>query len=329
MNGAKKAALLLLSLGREEAAEILKHLDEKSLESVVSEMAKIKSISKEEKAKVLEEFHSTIQYLNLGGLGGKEAAKDLLEKTLGKDKARSILEKLDKKDNEEEFAFLNQVEPATIYNLILNEAPQTIAVILSFLEPSKAAKVLKFFPSELQSKIAYKLANTAKTHPDAIREIAKVIKRKLENRESHEYSEAGGAEVLANILNHMDKGLEESILKELEANNPELADQVKGKLYSFEDLLALDKKEMRLLISRLGDDNIIGIALRGAGDELRTHFFQSMSQAMARDIWESMQERGKVTLREINEARSQILSMARDLEQEGKIILKKKYDEYI
>jgi flagellar motor switch protein FliG len=329
MTGARKSALLLLSLGKEEAAEIMKHLDDRSLEAVILEMSKIRYVSKKEKEEILSQFQDSIHELSQDTRAGEEVARDLLVGSLGKEKAEGILNKLYGKGIDMDFAYLNDIDPPTLHGLLGNEAPQTIAVTLSFLEPKKAAAVLKLFPKEAQAKIAYKLANTSKTHPDAIREIAKTIKKKYEARDSHEYSESGGTEVLANILNHMDKGLEESILQELEDNAPDLAEQVRDKLYTFEDLLALDKKEMRLLINRLQNDEMISIALRGSGEELREQFFSAMSQNKAYDILESMELRGRVTLREINEARSGILGLARRLEEDGLIIFKKSKEEYI
>jgi flagellar motor switch protein FliG len=329
MTGARKSALLLLSLGREEAAEILKHLDDKSLEAVISEMSKIKYISKHEKESILSEFHKSAEKISLETKAGEDVAKELLVGTLGEEKAAGIMNKVMGRGVHSEFEYLNDIESITLQSLLATESPQTVAVTLSFLEPKKAAQVLKLFPKDQQANIAYRLANMSKTHPDAIREIARVIKKKYESRDSNEFSEAGGAEALANILNHMEKGLEDVILQELEEHNPELANQVRDKLYTFEDLLALDKKEMRLLITRLQNDDCISIALRGAGEEMKDHFFQAMSQNKAYDIIESMDMRGKLTLREINEARNTILSLARRLEEDGLIIFKKSKEEYI
>jgi flagellar motor switch protein FliG len=329
MTGARKSALLLLSLGKEEAAEIMKHLDDKSLEAIILEMSKIKYVSKSEKEQILEEFRENSHSISLETKAGEEVARELLEGTIGKEKAEAILSKLHGKGIDSDFAYLNDIDAPTLHGLLIAEGPQTIAVTLSFLDSKKAAGVLKLFAPELQAKIAYRLANTSRTHPDAIREIARVIKKKYESRDSHEYSESGGTEALANILNHMEKGLEEIILQELEDNNPELADQVREKLYTFEDLLALDKKEMRLLITRLQNDDCIAIALRGTAEELKEQFFSAMSQNKAYDIIDAMDLRGKLSLREINEARSTILNLARRLEEDGLIIFKKTKEEYI
>lgn len=329
ITGAKKAAMLLLSLGKEEAAKILAHLDDKMIEQIVIEMSQIKMISKTQKESILNEFKSTIQDVNENNRGGLDTAKELLSKTLGHTKTEEILRKVEKKEIGQEFEFLNEVESQVTHSLLSNESPQTIAVTLSYMQPKKAAEVLKLFPSELQANVAIRLASTSKTHPESIAQIAKVLKKKYESRDKSELAHSGGAESLANILNFMDKNLEETILKNLDNASPDLAFQVRDKLYVFEDLLNLDQKEMRTLVNKLGNNELMIIGLRGAGDEMKRHFFSSMSQNRASDIVEEMDHRGKSTLKEISTARNEILKIARELEEEGIIVLKKKKEEFI
>ncbi|MBE7411186.1 MAG: flagellar motor switch protein FliG [Leptospiraceae bacterium] len=329
-SGSKKAALLLLSLKKEEAAKVLSHLDDKMIEEVVVEMSKIRSVSKVEKESILAEFQFEISRISGELVGGIEKAREILTYSrLGESKAEEIIGKISKKDIEKDFDFFNSVDHIVLSSLLAHEAPQTIAVTLSFLQPKVAALVLKNFPEDLQAKIAMKLAITSKTHPDAISEIAKTLKKKYEARDKSELSEAGGAQSLANILNHMDKNLEDKILRDLTENSPELAGQVREKLYSFEDIFNLDNKEMRILINRIGNNELFALALRGAGDELKKHFFGAMSQNRAYDIVEEMESKGRVTLREIQEARNSILFTARNLEEENLIIIKKGKEEYI
>ncbi len=329
LNGAKKAAMLLLSLGKDEAAKILAHLDDKMIEQIVIEMSSIRTISKSQKEAVLNEFKSTISELSGTDRGGLETAKELLSKTLGQTKTDEILRKVEKKEIGQEFEFLNDVEPQVSHSLLANENPQTIAVTLSYLQPKKAAEILKLFPSELQANVAIRLASTSKTHPESVAQIAKVLKKKYDSKDKSELAHSGGAESLANILNFMDKNLEETILKNLDNASPDLAFQVRDKLYVFEDLLNLDQKEMRTLVNKLGNNELMIIGLRGAGDEMKRHFFSSMSQNRASDIVEEMDHRGKSTLKEISTARNDILKIARELEDEGIIVLKKKKEEFI
>ncbi len=329
IGGAKKAAMLLLSLGKDEAAKILSHLDDKMIEQVVLEMSQIRFVSKIQKEAILEEFKTTVAEIKGTDKGGLETARELLSKTVGISRTEEILKKIEKKEIGQDFEFLNEVEATIIHSLMNSESPQTIAVILSYLLPKKAADVLKLFPPDIQSSVAIKLASTSKTHPESVIQIAKILKKKYESRDKSEMTMAGGAESLANILNFMDKNLEESILKNLDSASPELAYQVRDKLYIFEDLLNLDAREMRTLINKFGSSEIMVIALRGAGDEMKRHFFSAMSQNRAGDIVEEMDTRGKSTLKEITIARNDILKIARDLEEEGIILLKKRKEEFI
>lgn len=326
--GARKAALFLMSLGKDEAAKVMAHLDDKLIEDIIQEMSKIRSVSRIEKEAVLNEFKTTIDETKLDEKGGIETAKEILMKSVGTQKASEILKKIDRKDVVNEFEFLNEVEPKIIHSLIAGEAPQTIAITLAYVSPKTAAEVLKHFPTEQRAQIALKLATTTKTNQEAVLEIAKALKRRYETRDNNELTDAGGAQSLANILNHLDKDIEDVILHNLQDQSPDIAHQVKEKLYAFEDILNLEPKEMRTLLAKISND-LLSFALRGAGDEIKRHFFASMSQNRASDIIEEMELRGKVTLREINQARSDILKITRRLEEQDLIVLKKKKDDYI
>lgn len=329
LGGPRKAALLLLSLGQEEAAKIMAHLDDRMIEEVVLEMSKIRSISSAEKETILKEFKQTVDEIKSDRKGGLNTAREILLRSLGPNKTDEILKRIDKKDVNQDFEFLNEIDSQILQNLLSNEAPQTIAVTLAYIQPKKAAEVLKLFPEELQSKIALKLASTTKTHPEAVLEIARILKKKYETRDKSELTEAGGTQALANILNHMDKTGEDNILKELNDKAPELAGQVKEKLYVFEDILNLDSKEMRTLLGKLGGNDLLIFALRGADEEVKRHFFSAMSQNRASDVIEEMDAMGKTTLKEIMTARNKILFIARELEEDGIIILKKRKEEFI
>lgn len=173
----RKSALLLLSLNKEDAAKVLSKLDDSMIEEIVLEMAQIKSISKKEKEEVLLEFKNSVLPDEGEIKGGIDAAREILRQSLGKEKAENILGKLSRKDIEDDFSFLSEAEPGVLASLLQHESPQTIAVTLAFMTPKKAADILKFFPGELQAGVAYRLANTTKTHPDAIKEIARVLKK--------------------------------------------------------------------------------------------------------------------------------------------------------
>jgi len=188
---------------------------------------------------------------------------------------------------------------------------------------------MKLFPDTFRTEVALRIAKTSKIHPEAIARVARVLREKFEKRTDETFSDIGGASALANILNHMDRSTEDGILNILGSQAPDVLEDVKGMLYTFEEILNLSAREMRILLSRVNDDQIIAAALRGAGEEMRRHFFNSLSQNRGADILEEMDRRGPLSLREINEARAYVLSVARKLDEEGAIVIKKNKEEYI
>ena len=327
--GATRAAKLLLALGPDQSANILKEMSENEVENLVREMLTIQTISQEEKKQILDEFRQNVETFEPPVSGGIHRTKEILVKGLGDSRAEEILSRLNRNNLKHDFEFLEQIEPPSLASALSMEHPQTTAVALSFIQPKIAAAVLKHLPELQRKEVAIRIAKTSRTHPDAVQSIAQVLRDKFEKRKEEIFSEVGGAETLANILNHMDRGTEDDILNVLGDQSPDILDDVKEMLYTFEELISLSHKEMRLLLSRVNDDIIIASALRGAGDELRRHFFNSISQNRAADILDEIDRRGPLSLREINEARSYIVNIARRIDEEGAIVIKKQKEEYL
>lgn len=331
MNGVRKAALLLLSLNNEDSAEVLKHLGDEMIEKIILEMSSIRSFSKEERDRLLKEFSEEIAIKSDSIHAGKDKAKELLELSLGKDKADFIFKKMERGDNTP-FSFLNDSDPVAVYTIIQGESPQTIAIVLSFLDPKKSADILKQFPLEKQSAIATKLAYTNKAHPEAIANLEMVLKKKYEQRNTEDqFTNSGGAKVLANILGFLDKTNENHILENIEKENSELAFSIKENLYDFEDIFFLDKREMRLVVLELGTEAIpvLSAAVRGLSEEEKFHFYQVLSKNRISDIEDTISFKGKIPISEVEEARHVILKVAKSLEEKGMIVLKKQKEEYI
>ena len=327
--GATRAAKLLLALGPDKSANILKEMNENEIENLVNEMLNIRSISADEKKQILDEFRQRVDHFDPPVTGGIDRTREILIQGLGDVKAEEILSKMTRNDLKHDFEFLEQIEPPSLAAALSLEHPQTTAVALSFIQPKIAAAVLKHLPEDQRTEIALRIAKTSKTHPDAVQSVAKVLREKFEKRKGEIYSEIGGAETLANILNHMDRGMEDDILNILGDKTPDILEEVKEMLYTFEELTSLDQKEMRLLLSRINYDILIASALRGAGEELKRHFYNSVSQNRAADILDEMDRRGPLSLREINEARSYIVNIARRIDEEGSIVIKKEKEEYV
>ncbi len=329
MTGARRAAKLLLALGPEQAAAVLREMDPAELEGLINEMARVRTISADEKKDILEEFGRELETFDPPVRGGIDQAREFLRKGLGDDQAQEILSRLDRRDLQRDFSFLEQIEPTLLAQALMAEHPQVSAVALSYMNPKTAANILKHLHPERRADIAKRIAVTSRTHPDAVHRVAKVLRDKFEKRNEEIYSDTGGADALANILNHMDRSTEDEILKTLDEKSPDLYRDVRERLYTFEELINLEVREMRMLLSTVNDDYILAAALRGAGEELRRHFFNGLSQNRAADILEEMEVRGPISIREINEARSYVLRIARRLEEEGSVVIKKQREEYI
>lgn len=327
--GIGRAARLLLALGPDQAAGILKELEPAEIERLVGEMASIDRISADEKKAILSHFDTVVKDFDEPVRGGTEAAKKILQLSHGEDVANEIIGRISQHDLYRDFEFLERIDAPVLASALAQEHHQIAAVALSFLKPKIAAAVMRHLPADFRSETALRIAKTARIHPDAVQRVARVLREKFEKRTSEIYSEVGGADTLANILNQMERREEDEILDVLGKAAPNLVDNVRDRLYTFEELTALDHKEMRLLIARVGDDEIMAAALRGAGDDIRRHFFNSMSQNRAADILEEIDRRGPLSIREINDARSYILNSARRLDEEGALVIKKDKDEYI
>ena len=325
--GVQKAARLLLALGQVQAAEVIKRLSESEIENVMHEMAQIKYITPEERVQLLWEFGEMASEENLLHHGGMQEVRKFLEQGLGEDAAENIMRKIDRHDLRADFKFLEGIEPATLASSLSQEHSQTAAVALIYLNPKIAAGVMKHFSETFRTEIAMRIAKTTKIAPEALERTASVLRNKLERRNTQEsHSEIGGVQSLANILNHMDRNEENEILSSMESASsmPDVIQQVKEKLYTFEELVSLTQQEMRLLISKIDDDFVLSTALRGAGEEIRRHFFNSMSQNRAEDVFDEIERRGPIPVKEIYESRSYVVNVARQLDEEGVISVKKK-----
>lgn len=329
LNGVQRAARLMLALGPEQAAGILKELSPEEIERVMAEMAGIDHITAEEKRQILAEFDETARDFEAPVRGGVDQARRILELGLGQDRAEEILSRVTRRDLYADFEFLERIEAPALAATLAQEHLQITAVAISFLKPRIAASVLRHLPEEFRSEVALRLARASRIHPEAVQRVAKSLREKFEKRSAEIYSEIGGADTLASILNHMDRSQEDEILDVLDKKAPELYEQVKERLYTFEEILNLDNREMRLLVARVNDDLLLSSALRGAGEEIRRHFFNAMSQNRAADILEEIDRRGPISIKEINEARGFVLNIARRLDEDGEIVIKKDKHEYI
>ena len=320
LNGVQKAAVLLITLGPERSADIFKHLKEDEIEELTLEIANTKSVSPEVKEMVLEEFYQVClaqQYIAEGGIG---YAKQLLDKALGDEKAQEVITKLTASLQVRPFEFVRKTDPSQLLNFIQDEHPQTIAMILSYLTPAQSAMVLGALPPEKQSDVAKRIAMMDRTSPDVIKEVERVLERRLASLVNQDYTVVGGVDAIVNILNTVDRATEKHIMESLEIEEPELADEIRKKMFVFEDILLLDDRAIQRVLRDV-DNNDLAVALKNANDEVQNVCFKNLSKRLAAMIKEDMDFMGPVRMKDVEEAQQKIVGVIRSLEDAGEIVI--------
>lgn len=320
MTGRQKAALLLISLGPELSAQVFKHLDEDEMEKLTLEISSVKKVESDVKDQVIEEFHNIAlaqDYISQGGIG---YAKTVLEKALGKDHAQTIINRLTSSLQVRPFDFARRAEPAQVLNFIQNEHPQTIALILSYLEPEQAGMILSSLSQDVQADIAKRIATMESTSPEVISEIESVLERKLSSTVTQDFTETGGVDAVVEVLNGVDRSTEKTILDTLEIQDPELAEEIRKRMFVFEDIVTLDNRSIQRIIRDLENEDLI-LSMKVSSEEVKEILFQNMSSRMAESFKDEMEIMGPVRLKDVEEAQSRIVSTIRRLEDAGEIII--------
>ncbi|MEK4406881.1 flagellar motor switch protein FliG [Sporosarcina sp. FSL K6-6792] len=320
MTGKQKAALLLISLGPEVSAAIYKHLNEDEIERLTLEISGVKKVEASVKEEIIEEFHNIAlaqDYISQGGIG---YAKTVLEKALGKDHAQAIINRLTSSLQVRPFDFARRADPSQILNFIQNEHPQTIALILSYLEAEQAGLILSALPQEMQADIARRIATMDSTSPEVISEIEAVLERKLSSTVTQDHTETGGVDAVVEVLNGVDRTTEKTILDALEIQDPELAEEIRKRMFVFEDIVTLDNRSIQRIIRDCENEDLI-LSLKVSSEEVKEVLFRNMSQRMAESFQEEMEVMGPVRLKDVEEAQSRIVSTIRRLEESGEIII--------
>ena len=287
-NGVQKAAILLITLGPERSADIFKHLKEEEIEELTLEIANTRSVSPQVKEDILNEFYQVClaqQYIAEGGIG---YAKELLDKALGQEKAQEVISKLTASLQVRPFEFVRKTDPSQLLNFIQDEHPQTIAMILSYLTASQAAMVLGALPPEKQADVAKRIAMMDRTSPDVIKEVERVLERRLSSLVNQDYTIVGGVDAIVNILNTVDRSTEKHIMESLEIEEPELADEIRKKMFVFEDILLLDDRAIQRVLRDV-ENSDLGVALKGANEDVQNAIFNNLSKRLAAMIKEDME----------------------------------------
>ncbi len=320
LSGVQKAAVLLIALGPERSAKVFQHLKDDEIESLTLEIANTKSIPADVKDGVLEEFYEVClaqQYISEGGIA---YAKELLDKALGADRARNVIGKLTASLQVRPFEFVRKADASQLLNFIQDEHPQTIALILAYLPSQQAAAVVSALAPEKQAEVAKRIATMDRTSPDMIKEVEKVLEKKLASLVNQDYTIVGGVESIVSILNTVDRSTEKHIMEELEIEEPALADEIRRRMFVFEDILLLDNRSIQTVLREV-DNNELAVALKNANEDVQKAIFDNLSSRLASMIKEDMEFMGPVKLKDVEDAQQKIVNIIRKLEDSGEIII--------
>lgn len=321
LSGKEKASILLITLGPEKSALVFKHLREEEIESLTLEIANTNAIMPDVKEAVLDEFYQICvaqQYITEGGLA---YAKNILERALGEGKALEVISKLTVSLKAKPFEFFRKADPMQILNFIQNEHPQIIALILSYLQPTQAAAVLSELSPDKQADVARRIAIMDRTSPEVIKEVERALEKKLSLLMTEEYASIGGVDSVVEILNVVDRATEKNIMETLETEDIELSEEIRKKMFVFEDILTLDSRSVRTVLMQDIDNRELAISLKGTSDAVKELILSNVSKRMAAMIQEEMDFLGPIRRSDIEEAQQKIVGIIRRLQETGEIIV--------
>jgi flagellar motor switch protein FliG len=320
LSGVQRAAVLLLSLGEEDAAEVLKHMNAKEVQKLGIAMATISGISREQVSQVMEVFNAALDKQTSLGMGADDYVRKVLVQALGEDKAGSLIDRILLGRNTTGLDTLKWMDPRAIADLVRNEHPQIIAIVLSHLDGDQAAEVLKILPERTRSDVLLRIATLDGIPPNALNELNEIMERQFSGNQNLKSSNIGGVKVAANILNFMDSGQDQLILTTINQVDAELGARIQDLMFVFDNLNDLSDRELQALLREVPNDRL-GLALRGADGKVREKITRNMSQRAAEILLEDMEARGPVRLSDVEMAQKEILAIVRRLADQGVISL--------
>ncbi len=320
MNEIRKAAVVLLSLDKALAAEVMAQLRKEEVEALTMEIARLDDVTKEEQDGAIEEFYNQgIARVHIER-GGMEYAHDLLEQSLGKDKASAILDNVKQSLSSVPFGFLHKAGPENVLTFVVEEHPQTIALILSHLPAGLAAQVLSGLPSNKQLDVVRRVATMEQTSPEVVQDVEKSLESRMTSTFNQQLEKAGGVSAVAQMLNVTDRMTNKAILESLEQESPDLVDQIRRLMFVFDDLMKLDDKSIQALLKEV-ENAQWALALKGASEELKSKIMGNLSQRAASMLQEEIQYLGPVRVSDVETAQQSIVDTVRRLEDSGEIVV--------
>ncbi|GAB2873602.1 flagellar motor switch protein FliG [Myroides odoratimimus subsp. xuanwuensis] len=325
--GVRKAAIVLIQLGKDKAADVLSHLSDAEVEAISAEIAQLDSVSASETESVLTEFTEMAKARVNMTQGGLTFARNMLEQSLGVEKAAEIMARLQAAAVKMPFQFLHRADPAQLRSFIVDEHPQVIALVLAHMTPDKASLVLSGLPSDQQAAVAHRIAVMERTSPEVIRSVESVLERKLSSvLQPAELSRVGGVDPLVDIINRSDRSTERQIVEGLEAIDAELAEEIRNKMFMFEDIINLDDRSVQQVLRQV-DNAELALALKGVQDIVRDKITKNMSERASETLLEEVELLGPVRLAQVEEAQQSIIRTIRLLEEQGQIMVRRGNDD--
>jgi flagellar motor switch protein FliG len=328
-SGVQKAAIFIMQVGKDRAAPVLRSLREQEVSEIMAEVARLSNLEKEAIEEVLNEFRETFIARAHVAQGGYEAARELLEASYGGDKAEEILVNLGVTLVAAPFEFLRRTDTRQVLSYLQDEHPQTIALVLAHMNPDAAAMVLSALPEEEQRDVAQRIASMDRTSPEVIEQVEAILEKKLSTViQQADFTSAGGIQSLVDILNRSDRATERLILEGLERNNPELADDVRNRMFIFEDITTLDDRSVQLVLRQV-DAKELAIALKGVDQKVRDKIMHNMSERAAANLAEEINLLGPIKLKTVEESQAAVVRVIRVLEEAGQIVMSRGSDELV
>ena len=320
LSGREKAAILLIALGKDYSSKIFQHLKDEEIEQLTLDITNVRRIDAETKDEIINEFYEECLTQNYISEGGIDYARELLEQSIGSTRALELISRLTSSLQVRPFDFARKTDPNQILNFISNEHPQTIALILSYLEPSTAAAILSKLPNEKQTQVVVRISTMDRTSTEYVREVERILDRKLSSMGVDDFTVVGGIQSIVDILNAADRGTERRVLEELEVDNSDLVDEIRRKMFVFEDIIRLDKRAIQRVLKDVENADLT-VALKNATEELRSLIFENMSKRLSEMIREDMEYMGPVRVRDVEDAQQKIVNVIRKLQDAGEIVI--------
>ncbi len=320
LTGKEKVAILLIALGRDYSAKIFKHLRDDEIEQITLDITNVRRVDAETKEAVINEFYDSCLAQNYISEGGIDYAREILEKAIGPDRALALISRLTSSLQVRPFDFVRRADPNQLLSFIQNEHPQTIALIMSYLEPTMSAAILAKLPLEKQTAVITCIATMDRTSPEYVHEIERILDRKLSSMGAEDFTVVGGIQSTVDILNATDRGTERHVLEALEITNSELVDEIRRKMFVFEDIVKLDRRAIQRVLKDV-DNSDLTVALKNTSPDVGRVIFENMSKRLQDMIKEDMEYMGPVRVRDVEDAQQKIVNIIRKLQDAGEIIV--------